>query len=101
MLRSSEPIHSGNEITIACTECQGGKMHYEFVTYFTWLGDEMITVSDFPAWVCDVCGRREYDVQALNQLSLILSPNAGKPSPKPRPIPKKASEKNPRVSQSK
>jgi len=29
--------------------------------------------------VCDLCGRREYDTRALNQLVLILSPNAGKP----------------------
>jgi hypothetical protein len=39
----------------------------------TWLGDELITVPDFPAWVCDVCGRREYDLQALNQLNLLLN----------------------------
>ena len=53
-------------------------MHLQNVTYFTWLADQLITVSDFPAWVCDVCGRREYDPRALNQLSLILSPNAGR-----------------------
>lgn len=54
-------------------------MHRRYITYFTWLGDELITVPDFPAWICDVCGRREYDGFALNQLSLLLSPNAGKP----------------------
>ena len=59
-------------------------MHRHFLTYFTWLGDELITVPDFPAWVCDVCGRREYDLQALNQLNLLLNSNAGQkhaPSP--------------------
>jgi YgiT-type zinc finger domain-containing protein len=61
-------------------------MHREFVTYLTWLGDELVTVPDFPAWCCDVCHRREYDLQALNQLSLLLSPNAGRPSGRPRPI---------------
>lgn len=60
-------------------------MHQEFVTYFTWLGEELITVPDFPAWICDVCGRREYDQIALNQLSLLLSPNAGKPTTQKRP----------------
>ena len=60
-------------------------MHQQFVTYLTWIGDEMITVPDFPAWLCDVCGRREYDPQALNQLSLLLSPNAGKPTARKRP----------------
>jgi hypothetical protein len=46
------------------------------------LGDELITVPDFPAWSCDVCGRREYDTNALNQLSLLLAPNAGHPNPR-------------------
>ena len=53
-------------------------MYMTKVAYFTWLGDELISVPDFPAWVCDICGRREYDIQALNQLSLLLIPSAGK-----------------------
>jgi YgiT-type zinc finger domain-containing protein len=63
---------------LPCNECQAGQMHRRFLTYFTGLGDELITVPDFPAWVCDVCGRREYDLQALSQLNLLLNPNAGK-----------------------
>lgn len=66
-----------DDMVIPCTECAGGRMHREFVTYFTWMGDEMITVPDFPAWVCDVCGRRDYDMGAMTRLSLLLSPNAG------------------------
>lgn len=66
------------DMTIPCNECQAGQMHRQFLTYFTWLGDELITVPDFPAWVCDVCGRREYDLHALSQLNLLLNPNAGK-----------------------
>lgn len=75
------------ETTIPCNECQAGQMHQDFVTYFTWLGDELITVPDFPAWVCDVCGRREYDTHALNQLNLMLNPNAGKSTNRPRRAP--------------
>jgi len=70
--------------TIPCTECQAGHMHRRFLTYFTWLGDELITVPDFPAWLCDLCGRREYDLQALSQLNLLLNPNAGKNNNRPR-----------------
>lgn len=70
---------------LPCLECQGGRMHRKSVTYMTYIGDELISVPNFPAWVCDVCGRREYDNQALNQLSLLLSPNAGRnPGRKPR-----------------
>jgi YgiT-type zinc finger domain-containing protein len=75
-------------------------MHRQFVTYFTWLGDELITVPDFPSWVCDVCGRREYDLHALNQLSLLLSPNAGKGTPKSRTIRKRPETKQIRPSRS-
>ena len=66
--------------SFVCKECQSGKMHLKHLTYLTWLGNELVVVPDFPAWVCDVCGRREDDVTALNRLSLILSPNAGKSS---------------------
>jgi YgiT-type zinc finger domain len=85
---------------IPCNECQAGQMHRQFVTYFTWLGDELITVPDFPSWVCDVCGRREYDLHALNQLSLLLSPNAGKGTPKTRTIRKRLETKQIRPSRS-
>lgn len=63
--------------TIPCLECQAGVMHKRHVTYFTWLGDELITVPNFPAWVCDVCGRREYDQQAEIWLQTLLKPEAG------------------------
>lgn len=53
------------------------------ITYFTWLVDELITVPNFPAWVCDVCGRREYDQHAVNEISLLLAPHAGKTNSKP------------------
>lgn len=74
----------GPEITIPCTECQAGQMHKHYLTYFTWLGDDLITVPNFPAWICDVCGRRLYDNQALIRLNLLLTPNAGKATPKRR-----------------
>jgi len=79
-----------------CVECQAGLMHLRSITYFTWLDGELVTVPNFPAWVCDVCGRREYDQKALLQLNMLLSPEAGQsprrkasrrraPRPAPRP----------------
>jgi YgiT-type zinc finger domain-containing protein len=86
------------DLIYPCKECQAGQMRRRFLTYFTWMGDELVTVPDFPAWVCDVCGRREYDVQAVNQLMLILSPNAGKSSTRPPKMHKKPSSKDQRPS---
>ena len=60
-----------------CQECQAGIVHLHHVTYFTWLKDELITVPNFPAWVCDLCGKRDYDQRAIAWLSMLLNPNTG------------------------
>jgi YgiT-type zinc finger domain-containing protein len=49
-------------------------MRQTAVTYFTFLGGRMITVPDFPAWICDMCGKCEYDLDALDNLALLLCP---------------------------
>ena len=73
---------------VQCNECQAGMLQVRYITYFTWLGEELITVQNFPAWICDVCGRREYDERAISWLAMLLSPTAGKPTPKNRrPLP--------------
>lgn len=71
---------------LGCNECQVGKMSLSYITYMTWLGEEMVMVPDFPAWVCDVCGRREYDQLAMARLSMLLNSEAGKPVSRPRTI---------------
>jgi YgiT-type zinc finger domain-containing protein len=61
-----------------CSECQSGVLRLNYITYFTWLGGELVTVPNFPAWVCDVCGRREYDSRAIKWLNTLLNPDAGR-----------------------
>jgi len=71
-----------------CPECQTGLLHLQHITYFTWLNDELITVPNFPAWVCDLCGRREYDSRAIKWLNALLNPEAGRHTPpQPRRVP--------------
>lgn len=65
-------------ISSLCPECQTGAMHLQYLTYFTWLNAELVTVPNFPAWVCDVCGRREYDERAVTWLNTLLNPEAGR-----------------------
>jgi len=67
-----------------CPECQTGILRKESLTYFTWLNDELITVPDFPAWVCDVCSRREYDTNAVARLNTLLSSEGRRHRIKPR-----------------
>jgi len=64
--------------SMPCRECSAGLMRKTSVTYFTWLGQELITVLNFPAWVCDVCGKRVYDQDAEKWLNALLKPDAGK-----------------------
>ena len=71
---------SHSSTSYPCKECSAGVMQLRLITYFTWLGDELITVPNFPAWVCDMCGRREYDEHAIAWLAMLLDPNAGKPT---------------------
>jgi YgiT-type zinc finger domain-containing protein len=73
-----------------CHKCHAGHVNMQHVVYYTWVSGDLITVPDFPAWICDVCGMREYDQRALSWLNIILSPETGSKarSPyhqKPRP----------------
>ncbi|MFL7893657.1 MAG: YgiT-type zinc finger protein [Anaerolineales bacterium] len=61
-----------------CPECLAGVMRMEAVTYFTWLDEELVTVPNFPAWVCDMCGRREFDPRAITWLNTLLNPATGR-----------------------
>jgi YgiT-type zinc finger domain-containing protein len=70
-------------------------MHLRYITYFTWLDEELVMVPNFPAWVCDLCGRREYDEKSISWLTMLLDPNAGRPTRRkpvrPRRAPRPAS----------
>lgn len=83
MEKPAEPVQdqSSEELSRICPECHTGVFHLEYLTYFTWLNDELITVPNFPSWVCDVCGKREYDIRAVSWLNMLLSPTTGR---KPR-----------------
>ena len=78
-----------------CNDCQAGVMRLQFITYFTWLSDELITVPNFPAWICDVCGRREYDQKARTWLSALLNPDTGKGTGVKKPLPPALPRRNP------
>lgn len=84
---------------LACRECSAGIMHLRHITYFTWLGEELVTVPHFPAWICDICGKREYDERSKAWLTMILSPDAGKPTRRaqnaPRSTPVKRTSSRP------
>ena len=76
MIEKDTGVPTGN--AGICLECQTGVSRLHYLTYFTWLNSELITVPNFPAWVCDVCGRREYDSRAITWLNTLLNPETGR-----------------------
>lgn len=66
-----------NEEKRYCPECQVGVIKRRGSTYYTWIENELVIVPDFPCWVCDVCGHRDWDQAAVFNLGMILSPAAG------------------------
>ena len=76
-----------------CNRCQAGMMRLSYITYFTWLDNELVMVPGFPAWICDVCSKREYDGRAVTWLATLLSPNAGETTIHSKPKPRKAGGK--------
>ena len=96
---SQEQQQPQNREAFPCNECPAGVMHLRHITYFTWLNEELITVPHFPAWVCDLCGKREYDERAVAWLTMLLDPNAGHPTKttrrRPRPVTRKPNRTQP------
>jgi YgiT-type zinc finger domain-containing protein len=74
---AEEKVVNETQYAGLCPECQTGVLRLQYLTYFTWLNEELVTVPNFPAWVCDVCGRREYDTRAITWLNTLLSPDTG------------------------
>jgi len=86
-MKAGEEANENNKFVALCPECQTGVLRLRSLTYFTWLNSELITVPNFPAWVCDVCGRREYDPRAVKWLNTLLNPEAGRSRYRPRNLP--------------
>ena len=64
----------------SCPECQVGELHPGAVPYYATLDGNLVTVPQFPAWICDVCRHCEYDENALEELRAILGPSAQLPT---------------------
>ena len=69
-----------------CFECRVGVLRPARAFYCAWVGGQFLTIPDFPAWTCDVCGRREYDHGALKDLrALLFDTSSHRPIGKPGP----------------
>jgi YgiT-type zinc finger domain-containing protein len=63
---------AGAPLAYVCPHCPTGSLRLSRVVFAHWYGGQFITIPNFPAWVCDVCGAREYDTAALEQVQMLL-----------------------------
>jgi hypothetical protein len=72
--------------TNLCPECEVGTLRRQRAFFFMVQEKQPICIPDFTAWVCDICGRREFDSAALIELRamLPLERKAGQQPRKPR-----------------
>jgi len=87
----SEETMNDGPVEYACPDCAGGRRRLQHITYLTWFREQMITVPHFPAWVCDLCGSRDFDMRAISWLNTILNSQGGKPVGRPAAGPGSAS----------
>jgi YgiT-type zinc finger domain-containing protein len=59
-----------------CPYCHTGRLQRRNMTYIQWHDDALLVVDQMPATVCDVCGERAYDEQAVEHLQRLLWTNA-------------------------
>jgi len=62
-----------------CPNCHAGTLRKQRVTYAAWHalageGDAQFIVAPIPAWLCDVCGVKLFDAEALAWLMPLLGP---------------------------
>lgn len=77
---SDNDTEQANHYEYPCPNCGGGRKRLQHITYLTWFRDQMITVPNFPAWVCDLCGGRDFDTRAVSWLNTILNSHEPHPS---------------------
>jgi YgiT-type zinc finger domain-containing protein len=55
-----------------CPTCQLGRLQRRIMVYIQWYGDNLLVANRMPAMVCEVCGERVYDHQAVESLQQLL-----------------------------
>ncbi len=60
-----------------CPHCHFGKVEQKSLLYIQLYRDNLIVVGRLPAFICDTCGEKTYDIQAMESLQRLL--RSGRP----------------------
>lgn len=55
-----------------CPNCQVGRMFIRKIPYVQWYDADHIVVDRIPAIICDNCGEKSYDTQAIDHLHRLI-----------------------------
>ena len=55
-----------------CPSCRIGRLGSRSMAYIEWHGDNLLIANRMPVQVCDICGERLYDDEALENLHRLL-----------------------------
>ena len=62
-----------------CPLCRVGRLMKRYMAYIEWYGSDLLIADRMPVRVCDVCGERSYDDEAIETLQRLLW--SGVPAP--------------------
>ncbi len=57
---------------IICPSCSLGRLGKRSMAYIEWHGNNLLIANRLPAYVCDLCGERIYDDEAIENLQRLL-----------------------------
>ncbi len=72
-----------------CSTCHIGRLSRRPTVYLEWYEKKWLVVNHMPAIVCDMCGDRTYDNEAMEHLQQLIS-SRPLPPPRTRPIIRKS-----------
>ncbi|MFC1975515.1 YgiT-type zinc finger protein [Chloroflexota bacterium] len=55
-----------------CPSCHVGRLQRRIMVYLQWHDNSLLVTNRMPAMVCDVCGERIYDHEAVESLQQLL-----------------------------
>jgi YgiT-type zinc finger domain-containing protein len=58
-----------------CPVCRAGRLQKRSIAYLEWHGQNLLVVNRMPAMVCEMCGERVYDYEAIESLQKLLWSN--------------------------
>ncbi|MFN8419162.1 MAG: YgiT-type zinc finger protein [Anaerolineae bacterium] len=63
-----------------CPYCSVGQLRRRSATFVWMFGQTLITVPNTPATECDVCHRREFDVEIVQHIEALVIPSGPPPN---------------------